>query len=236
MRGSYSSKKVGRTIQFESHTVELPALISFYDYDDDALVYLVFGVNGVGKTRLMQEFQKRLLKHFLDELLENPGSLIVGGIEVDSAEGGKFNHSDYYIQVLESLREVLIGYKIYYGIDNTEPTSADALLGTFESKNSKALRRAMQKVFIHRQLKAYTLDEAQHQSQLVDICPNCGSSLKVIANSSQLGFCYRCKAWLGSKSEHQALLIDDFESELQIITGITVLEEIFSSIECYFVQ
>ena len=51
---------------------------------DDASVYLVFGVTGVGKTRLMQEFQKRLVKHFIDELKENPGSLIVGGIEVDS--------------------------------------------------------------------------------------------------------------------------------------------------------
>lgn len=37
--GPYSSKKMGRTIQFESHTVELPALISFYEYDDDVLEY-----------------------------------------------------------------------------------------------------------------------------------------------------------------------------------------------------
>ena len=129
---------------------------------DDASVYLVFGVTGVGKTRLMQEFQKRLVKHFMDELIENPGSLIVGGIEVDSAEGGKFNYSDYYIQVLEALREVLIDYKIAYDIDSAEQSDADALLGTFESKNSKALRRAMLKVFIHREVKAFTLDEAQH--------------------------------------------------------------------------
>ncbi|MDJ0572717.1 MAG: ATP-binding protein [Pleurocapsa sp. MO_192.B19] len=129
---------------------------------DDASVYLVFGVTGVGKTRLMQEFQKRLVKHFMDELIENPGSLIVGGIEVDSAEGGKFNYSDYYIQVLEALREVLIDYKITYDIDSAEQSDADALLGTFESKNSKALRRAMQKVFINREVKAFTLDEAQH--------------------------------------------------------------------------
>ena len=129
---------------------------------DDASVYLVFGVTGVGKTRLMQEFQKRLVKHFLNELLENPGSLIVGGIEVDSAEGGKFNYSDYYIQVLEALREVLIDYKISYELDESEISDTDALLGTFEGKNSKALRRAMQKVFINRQVKAFTLDEAQH--------------------------------------------------------------------------
>lgn len=37
--GISSSQKVGRTIQFESHTVELPALISFYEYDDDVLEY-----------------------------------------------------------------------------------------------------------------------------------------------------------------------------------------------------
>lgn len=129
---------------------------------DDASVYLVFGVTGVGKTRLMQEFQKRMVKHFMDELIENPGSLIVGGIEVDSAEGGKFNYSDYYIQVLEALREVLIDYKITYNIDSGEQSDDDALLGTFESKNSKALRRAMQKVFINREVKAFTLDEAQH--------------------------------------------------------------------------
>lgn len=37
--GFHSSQKMGRTIQFESHTVELPALISFYEYDDDVLEY-----------------------------------------------------------------------------------------------------------------------------------------------------------------------------------------------------
>ncbi len=30
---------MGRTIQFESHTLELPALTSFYEYDDDVLEY-----------------------------------------------------------------------------------------------------------------------------------------------------------------------------------------------------
>jgi hypothetical protein len=85
-----------------------------------------------------------------------------GGIEVDSAEGGKFNYSDYYIQVLESLKEVLISYKEYYSITETQEKDSDVLIGTFEGKNSKALRRAMQKVFINRQLKAFTLDEAQH--------------------------------------------------------------------------
>ncbi|BAY14997.1 ATP-binding protein [Anabaenopsis circularis NIES-21] len=128
---------------------------------DDALVYLVFGVTGVGKSRLKAEFEKRLLKHFADEIISNPGSLVVGGIEVDGAEAGKFNYSNYYIQVLESLKEVLIDYKENYGVD-LEDDNSDNLIGDHEGRNSKALRRTIQKVFLHRQLKAYTLDEAQH--------------------------------------------------------------------------
>ncbi|WP_190985256.1 DDE-type integrase/transposase/recombinase [Coleofasciculus sp. FACHB-SPT36] len=39
VHGPYASKKMGRTIQFESHTVELPALIQFYENDDSVLEY-----------------------------------------------------------------------------------------------------------------------------------------------------------------------------------------------------
>lgn len=37
--GSYASQKMGWTIQFESHTVELAAIELFYEYDDDVLEY-----------------------------------------------------------------------------------------------------------------------------------------------------------------------------------------------------
>ena len=180
---------------------------------DDALVYLVFGVTGSGKTRLKEELEKRLLKHFMDELVENPGSLIVGGIEVDSAEGGKFNYSDYYIQVLESLKEVLINYKEDYGISETEEKDSDALLGTFEGKNSKALRRSMQKVFINRQLKAFTLDEAQHlfdvaggrqlltQMNWIKSIANKTSTVHVLFGTYELLNCQKVNGQVGRRSE-----------------------------------
>ena len=180
---------------------------------DDASVYLVFGVTGVGKTRLMQEFQKRLVKYFEHELLENPGSLIVGGIEVDSAEGGKFNYSDYYIQVLEALREVLIDYKISYDLDESEQSDADALLGTFEGKNSKALRRAMHKVFINRQVKAFTLDEAQHlfdvaggkqintQTNWLKSIANKTGTVHVLFGTYELLKCQKVNGQVGRRSE-----------------------------------
>jgi hypothetical protein len=180
---------------------------------DDALVYLVFGVTGVGKTRLKEEFEKKLLKHFMDEILENPGSVIVGGIEVDSAEGGKFNYSDYYIQVLESLKEVLISYKEDYAITETQEKDYDALLGTFEGKNSKALRRAMQKVFINRQLKAFTLDEAQHlfdvaggrqlltQMNWIKSIANKTSTVHVLFGTYELLNCQKVNGQVGRRSE-----------------------------------
>ena len=196
---------------------------------DDALVYLVFGVSGVGKTRLKKEFEKQLVKHCMDEILENPGSLIVGGIEVDSAEGGKFNYSDYYIQVLESLKEVLISYKEDYGITETEEKDSDALLGTFEGKNSKALRRAMHKVFINRQLKAFTLDEAQHlfdvaggrqlltQMNWIKSIANKTSTVHVLFGTYELLKCQKVNGQVGRRSEdyHLARYHIDKEADFE---------------------
>ncbi len=39
VHGPFASVKMGRTIQFESHTVELPAILQFYEYDDSVLEY-----------------------------------------------------------------------------------------------------------------------------------------------------------------------------------------------------
>ncbi|HEY9834143.1 MAG TPA: TniQ family protein, partial [Stenomitos sp.] len=41
----------------------------------------------------------------------------------------------------------------------------------------------------------------RHNCFLVNECPYCSSRLPVIANSLQLGFCSRCKGWLGSQEE-----------------------------------
>ncbi len=70
----------------------------------------------------------------------------------------------------------------------------------------------------------------QHHCQLCDRCPHCDSSSKAIANSSRLGFCSRCKSWLGSdhasaslsrdRIDNKTLLMDYFKSDYQKITGI----------------
>jgi hypothetical protein len=49
-----------------------------------------------------------------------------------------------------------------------------------------------------------------HNCLLVDECPLCSSHLPVIANFLQLGFCSRCKGWLGSqRDENQDFKTDE---------------------------
>ncbi|MDJ0572718.1 MAG: TniQ family protein [Pleurocapsa sp. MO_192.B19] len=57
----------------------------------------------------------------------------------------------------------------------------------------------------------------QHKCQLQDRCLHCDSTQKAIANNSRLGFCDRCKQWLGSERNDE---IEIVEKERQIPTGI----------------
>ncbi|MEH2207244.1 MAG: AAA family ATPase [Nostoc sp.] len=126
----------------------------------DTSLFLIFGVTGVGKTTLRLRLEKILLELFLEDLFLNPGQIAVAGVEVASPAQGKFNHQDYYIRVLEVLNEVLISYKVVYDISASKDNNGQPI--KISGNNSQALRRAMEKVFLNRQLRAFTIDEAQH--------------------------------------------------------------------------
>ena len=49
----------------------------------------------------------------------------------------------------------------------------------------------------------------QHNYQLSDRCPHCDSTQKAIANNSHLGFCDRCKQWLGSDNNNAETQINE---------------------------
>ncbi|MGL5796353.1 MAG: TniQ family protein, partial [Waterburya sp.] len=59
----------------------------------------------------------------------------------------------------------------------------------------------------------------QHNCQLCDRCPNCDSSLKAIANNSRLGYCDRCKQWLGCDNNNAETKINEPESQTLIGIG-----------------
>jgi hypothetical protein len=178
----------------------------------DALVYLVFGVTGVGKTTLRKELEKRILKELLEDLRANPGQIAIAGIETPGSDGGKFSHKDYYIRALEALKEVLIDYKVDYDICEDDQRDSGKLLGT-SGKDSRALRRAMEKVFIHRQLQAFTVDEAQHlfevaggrqmktQMNWIKSVANLTSTVHLLFGTYELLNCPSTNGQVGRRSE-----------------------------------
>jgi hypothetical protein len=52
-----------------------------------------------------------------------------------------------------------------------------------------------------------------HRCQLVDKCPHCSSSLPVIANFLQLGYCSKCKLWLGFDIEQHEVIDEEIYSD-----------------------
>lgn len=58
----------------------------------------------------------------------------------------------------------------------------------------------------------------QHNCQLIDRCPDCNSPQKAIANNSRLGFCSRCKIWLGKQPKQETG--DNIEDNFLNIKGI----------------
>ncbi|WP_228061374.1 hypothetical protein [[Phormidium] sp. LEGE 05292] len=136
----------GITVPHQKLSLALDTLLMNILEPADTLVFLVFGVTGVGKTTLRLRLEKLLLEEFLSDLQNNPGQIAVAGFEAIPAERGLFSYKDYYTRALEALREVLVEYKVNYGLSESDlpewkqPNHLD-------SKDSPALRRAMEKVF-----------------------------------------------------------------------------------------
>ncbi|MBU7587307.1 MAG: ATP-binding protein [Nostoc sp. TH1S01] len=183
----------------------------------DTLVFLVFGVTGVGKTTLRLRLENLLNYEFLPSLRKNPGQIAVAGIEAIPTEQGKFSYKDYYTRALESLQEVLIEYKIDYEIPHGEAKDL-GLLNRAYRQDSPALRRAMEKAFRYRQVKAFTVDEAQHllmmagghqmlqQMNWIKSIANLTGTVHILFGTYELLNCPTLNGQIGRRSEDIHLL------------------------------
>lgn len=200
----------------------------------DTLVFLVFGVTGVGKTTLRSRLEKMLLDEFLPSLRKNPGQIAVAGIEAIPASIGKFSYKDYYTRALEALNEVLIEYKVDYGLSRDEGNDLEFLNRAYR-QDAPALRRAMEKVFRYRQLKAFTVDEAQHllmmagghqmlqQMNWIKSIANLTNTVHILFGTYELLNCSTLNGQVGRRSEdihlspYQADNPEDFAEFIRVI-------------------
>jgi len=192
----------------------------------------------VGKTTLRLRLEKLLLEELLPDLLKKPGQIAVAGVEAIPAERGNFSYKDYYTRALEALNEVLIEYKVDYGLSESE-TNDLGLLNHFHRKDSPALRRAIEKVFRHRQLRAFTVDEAQHllmmagghqmlhQMNWIKSIANLTGTVHVLFGTYELLNCPTLNGQVGRRSEDIHLLpyqADDREDIAEFIRVIRTFQ------------
>ncbi|MGG6270908.1 AAA family ATPase [Leptolyngbya sp. AN03gr2] len=120
-------------------------------------IYLVFGCTGSGKSTLRRQFENKLIGHFMQDMIDDPGRIPVAGFEIPT-QTGKFDYGDYYTRALEALLEVLIESKIQYPSLDFEDDSQRIIS---HSVKTNAKRRALEKALKNRKLAAFNLDEAQ---------------------------------------------------------------------------
>ncbi|MGK7956011.1 MAG: AAA family ATPase [Crocosphaera sp.] len=228
----------GITVPHKKLKIALETLLVNVLEPADTLVFLVFGVTGVGKTTLRLRLEKLLLEEWIDDLQKNPGQIVVAGLEAVPAERGKFSYKDYYIRALEAIKEVLVEYKVYYGLTESD---CQGLKPDYhlDRKDSPALRRAMEKVFRYRQLKAFTVDEAQHllmiagghqmlqQMNWIKSIANLTGTVHILFGTYELLNCATLNGQVGRRSEDIHLSpyqADDSEDVAEFIRVINTLQ------------
>ena len=228
----------GITVPHKKLKMALQTLLLNVLEPTDTLVFLVFGVTGVGKTTLRLRLEKLLLEEWIDDLQKNPGQIVVAGLEAVPAERGKFSYKDYYIRALEAIQEVLVEYKVDYGLTESD---CQGLKPDYplDRKDSPALRRAMEKVFRYRQLKAFTVDEAQHllmmagghqmlqQMNWIKSIANLTGTVHILFGTYELLNCATLNGQVGRRSEDIHLSpyqADDPEDVAEFMRVINTLQ------------
>ncbi|WP_067620377.1 ATP-binding protein [Alicyclobacillus acidiphilus] len=113
-----------------------------------AELLFVMGPSGVGKTTLIEDFEKKLVQHFYAEMENDAGFIPIVRIEAKAPHGkGNFSWSDLYTEVLRILNPVLMD---------------DRNRSWVQRLKLDELRRDMLKALHHRKTRVMIIDEAQH--------------------------------------------------------------------------
>lgn len=134
-------------------------------YPDGIEVICVFGPTGAGKSKMAQLIVKRLVDHFMNEMIENPDFVPSALLELE-IKNNRFDWREHNARALEMLGEVLIPYKLDYTRRGVRQNK-DGQLYIESAANTTTLGWALTQCLRYRKPKAYIWDEAQLITKVV---------------------------------------------------------------------
>ncbi|REE81561.1 TniB protein [Paenibacillus taihuensis] len=153
---------------FKNYTVGHPLLMEAYQKTLDNIfsnssqnIHFLYGPSGVGKTTIFKKLQRDIVQRMFSVLEKDKGRIPFAALEAPSSDTGSFDWKDFYIRLLEELKEIAIDYKVDYDdlFNNAEFES------NFSDPNRK-LRNALEKALRNRRLVTLIIDEGQHMMKM----------------------------------------------------------------------
>ena len=150
-----------KTVLHQKFTEAYDEALSCIMNPTPALIVMICGPTGAGKTQLCKRLVKSLYTKMAKKMEEDPGYLPVVHMDAIAPDSGAFNMKEFYIRAMMAAREPMINQKRK---SRKRRDSLDPLLDYGVRRNAavRELRRAYENCLKNRCPSAVIVDEGQH--------------------------------------------------------------------------